>query len=307
MEFDIVKNVRGEFLKLISEISKQQSRIDTKWQFDLMEWEQSIKRWGGDLDAETDPFVISTKSYVDLRTQKNERYSDGLSVFVDKRDMLLSVKNRRYQWLLAEAYEFFEDAIEKLYAAAGYLDRDFWPLSDFGHERLSTMENLGFDDFQKKAVKKRDTPKSILAVFKNRIPSLESADPELVYGAPVGFLVVLVEKLRHLIVHSNGRTDRLDEFCSKVFQDAGISSKGKDADLELYIRKLFAETPIGDYQIHLLEPELDSTELELPEDTFIIRQGFLDDLLSVMMSYVALLADTLLEHLERSAYSRSGA
>ena len=49
--------------------------------------------------------------------------------------------NKQMQWFLVEAYEIYEKFIENLYSLMGYLDNDFWNLSDFGEIQFNDILN----------------------------------------------------------------------------------------------------------------------------------------------------------------------
>lgn len=72
-------------------------------------------------------------------------------------------KNKQYQWLLAEAYELFEDFMERADAFAAYNDRNFWPLKNYGNISLLELEKQNFEWFVSQA--NRDTLKNILERF----------------------------------------------------------------------------------------------------------------------------------------------
>ena len=49
--------------------------------------------------------------------------------------------------VLVEAYEIYEKFIENLYSLMGYLNNDFWNLSDFGEIQFNDISNkteIGF-------------------------------------------------------------------------------------------------------------------------------------------------------------------
>jgi len=57
-------------------------------------------------------------------------------------------KNKQYQWLLSEAYEEFEDCLKYLYAYAGSIDINFWPLADYGNISLNELPKKPFKWFK---------------------------------------------------------------------------------------------------------------------------------------------------------------
>ncbi|WP_170828887.1 hypothetical protein [Nitrosomonas communis] len=67
-------------------------------------------------------------------------------------------KNKQYQWLLAEAYEEFEDFLEKIYAFHGKHDNNFWPLNDYGAATLSQLPNKDYEWYLNQATKKKGNP-----------------------------------------------------------------------------------------------------------------------------------------------------
>lgn len=85
----------------------------------------------------------------------------------DKHISILLHKNKQYQWLLSEAYEEFEDCIERLYAYAGFTNLDYWALEDFGSISLCEIKNKNFNWFVLQAAKKNGAPASILKNLEN--------------------------------------------------------------------------------------------------------------------------------------------
>ena len=62
----------------------------------------------------------------------------------DKLRLIATQKNRQYCWLLVEAYEEFEDYIERIYAYIGKRNADDWVLEDFGNIRLPDLRQKSF-------------------------------------------------------------------------------------------------------------------------------------------------------------------
>ena len=74
-------------------------------------------------------------------TGKQEKIVPSKRSVKDLKLSLFRHKNKQYQWLLAEAYELFEDCLEMLYAYAGYKNTDLWPLQDFGAVKFSELDS----------------------------------------------------------------------------------------------------------------------------------------------------------------------
>jgi hypothetical protein len=117
-------------------------------------------------------------------------------------------KNRQYQWLFAEAYEAFEDFIENAYAFAGYNDNNFWPLSDFGNISLPELNGKDYQWFIDQVVKKKGKPRSILNHFNSKLPQMMRVVENNKLGINLKLAIILIEKLRHQIVHAKGRVSK---------------------------------------------------------------------------------------------------
>ncbi len=208
----------------------------------------------------------------------------------DKKIAVVLSKNKQYQWLLAEAYEAFEDFIEYAYAHAGYTDKNFWPLSDFGNISLSELEEKNFEWFVFRAKEKRGKPQSILSHFRNKFPQLQQIETNNKLNTNLKLAIALVEQLRHHIVHTSGVVSNKEQFIKNVLEKSGLYNNRK-FDIQ---HKEFIETFFGpdDYKntISLLEIQ---TNPEIPFDTYI---GIFEHLSNYLMAYAHLLTECLNSH-----------
>lgn len=122
----------------------------------------------------------------------------------DRRLSVFLHKNKQYQWLLSEAYEEFEDCIERLYAYAGFTNNDFWPLKDYGGITLSEIETKDFNWFEEQASNKKDAPSSIINKFRESFPLIKKTEEENKLNVNLRLAITLIEYLRHVIVHRGG-------------------------------------------------------------------------------------------------------
>ena len=104
-----------------------------------------------------------TMHFYDAQTGETAVYgSRKLSVEARVR-LVGEKKNREYCWLLVEAYEEFEDYIERAYAFLGKQNPEAWPLEDFGNVRFSELESKDFGWYLETVKRKhRQRPKEIL-------------------------------------------------------------------------------------------------------------------------------------------------
>lgn len=145
----------------------------------------------------------------------------------DRRRAVVLHKNKQYQWLLAEAYEEFEDYLITIYAWSGYNDHNFWPLRDFGNSTLMELNSHNFLWFKEQAKRKKDVPSSILSTLRGKYPEISALEASNEIGVNLRLAVTLIEMLRHVIVHNAGVTESVVDFQEKVLKKAGLYNNGK--------------------------------------------------------------------------------
>lgn len=205
----------------------------------------------------------------------------------DKKIAVVLHKNKQYHWLLAEAYESFEDFIEAAYAYAGYMDNNFWPMNDFGKISLSEIKGKSFEWFVAQTKEKRDKPQSILNHFRNKFPQLQQVEANNGLKRNLRLVICLIEHLRHVIVHNRGVVSDKEKFIELVLTKSGLYNNGK-FDIQ---HKGFIETFFGsdDYQntISLLEIR---TNPEIPLD---IHIDVFENLAGNLLAYAHLIVECL--------------
>jgi len=214
-----------------------------------------------------------------FRTAKNNMpyfFGNKKSSLEDMKIAVILHKNKQYHWLLAEAFEAFEDFIEEAYAFAGFKDKNFWPLSDYGNISLSELDEKDFEWFVFQAKKKRDRPQSILNHFRNKLPRLQLIEMDNDFGVNLRLAIVLIEQLRHQIVHVGGTVQDKGEFVEEVLKKSGLYNNGKfDTQHKDFIESFFGS---NDFQntISLLEIQTNpKTGLNTYIDIFEVLGGYL--------------------------------
>lgn len=250
----------------------------------LNEYEQSIE-YSPDLKE-----LSSSYDNISFRRAK-----DGEHIFFgmfkrtleERKNAVVLHKNKQYQWLLAEAYEAFEDFLENAYAFAGFNDNNFWPLQDYGNISLKKVQEKPLSWFVTQAKKKNDTPSSIINKFREIFPEIVSVEQKNSLGVNLRLAIIFIELLRHVIVHKSGTVSDKDEFIKRVLQKAGLYNNGR-AD-EKYIQYINAHFGSAEYEntITLLEvrvyPEI---PLDVHVNVFEILSGHL-------MAYAHLIYESL--------------
>jgi hypothetical protein len=149
-------------------------------------------------------------------------------------------KNKQYQWILAEAYEVYEDFLQNIYAYIGFNNKELWPLSDFGTVTLKELANKDFGYYQRQAQNKKDVPHSILSKLRCVLPDYAFIEVNNKLDRNIKLMIILIENLRHIIVHKNGIITDKKIFIESILKKAGLLNNGKyDKDLYDYISGFF--------------------------------------------------------------------
>lgn len=176
----------------------------------------------------------------------------------DKKKAIVFHKNKQYQWLLAEAYEIFVDFVEEAYAFAGHINNNFWLLSDYGNISLSDIKSKNFEWFSQQAKKKSKAPESIFNRFREKLPRVKSIEEKNELQVNLRFAIVLIEHLRHIIVHKRGVVSNKELFIENVLKKSALFNCGsRDAEHREFIGSFFGA---GEYcnLISILEVQADT-------------------------------------------------
>ena len=134
------------------------------------------------------------------------RYGATESRAEDRIQQIVKQKNRQYGWLLVEAYEEFEDFLERTYAWLGKHDWRAWRLAEFGNILHAELSCQPFSWYLE-AVKRKfaQDPKAILARLRSIYPGLAASEAcAKPMDRNLRLHVELIANLRHKIVHARG-------------------------------------------------------------------------------------------------------
>jgi hypothetical protein len=153
-------------------------------------------------------------------------YGKSESTINEKMDSILLHRNKQYCWLLAEAYELFEDCITYIYAYLGKLSVDNWSLSDYGNISYKDISEKDFDWFYKKASQKKDLPYSVWSRFKILYPNINQKLKNNYLRINLDYSFYIIHFLRHNIVHLSGIVSDKQGFYDKVIKKSGVYNNG---------------------------------------------------------------------------------
>lgn len=164
--------------------------------------------------------------------------------------------NRQYQWLLVEAYEHFEDFLERTYAAAALSDHGYRPLLDYGTGQAGDIASPSFESLFEKSRSKKGKPYSLLNPLRTKIERIRRIESTNMLNVNLWFMLHLIEKLRHHIVHTRGDIKSREEFISRLLRSCGLFNNGRSDSVYVDWIDEFLR-PVGNRHIvYLLERSL---------------------------------------------------
>ena len=215
--------------------------------------------------------------YLSECTGKKEYFGSRVyekETFVAK---LIDIRNRQYQWMLAEAYEEFKKYVvaqAKLVVLSPRLDS----------EQVAK--------FEKRINGGRDIPSSLLSFMRDNLTGFSKH--ESAYGSDLNlrFAYTLVRFFREQIVHERGVVWDKKSFIDKVISKSGIS--GKNANLSNHVYSFFGS---GDNENTILL-------IEKPAPSFARTGAFTNDF-RVLAGYLLNYSDFLMYYLaDRGFYEK---
>ena len=227
-----------------------------------------------------------TMHFYDAQTGEVAVYGSRKLSAEDRVRLIGEKKNREYCWLLVEAYEEFEDYIERVYAFLGRRDPEAWPLGDFGNVRLSELESKDFGWYLETVKRKhRQRPKEILNRLRAVYPDLETVERTNQLGVNLRIALELIESLRHKIVHARGELADLEEFTGRLLERCGVWNNGKpNEDHRTFVKQYFRSHSDGGFIVTLLEVRAAPREVSIE-----IVLDVLGGLIGYLMAYAVLI------------------
>lgn len=184
-----------------------------------------------------------------------------------------------------EAYESFENYLNKLYANIGYIDNTFWPMRDYGNISISELKDKDINYFIEQTIKKKGRPETILCQLRKKIASIKIYEERNTLNINFHFMINIISKIRHVIVHNNGFVKDRKLFIENILKSSGLYNNGKyDIENYQYVKMFFGENKYENMiaLVEILDQENSSPSVKVHFDRF-------NELISNLSSYVLLL------------------
>ncbi|MCH1921570.1 hypothetical protein L9G15_19295 [Shewanella sp. A3A] len=198
----------------------------------------------------------------------------------DIRSLLIKQRNRQYQWLLAEAYEAYEDFIEKVCAVVGARDATLWN----NKQKLKLENAIGYQmiiDTIRKSTSEFSSMK-LLKSLRNRFDQIKQLEKNNAFKSDLRFFLSLIEQLRHQIVHTKGIIGNTNLFFKRVLKGIGLS---RSTEWENRIRFYLDEHIDGTAVIFLSDRPVNENSI-LPQYINVI-----DHLISMLLSHALIVVE----------------
>lgn len=168
----------------------------------------------------------------DLFTGEKKKYAFRQTSIAELKKLTWWHKNSQYCWLLAQTYEWFEKFVFE------------------SHELL-----LG-------SPRKKNTLSHSLAYFSSTYPKIKQSEEINASGIHLKIAVLMIEQMRHHIVHAQGYVHNVDAFSEKIIKNSGINNS-KHKNKEFFLQFII------DSRIYLLErPIIDDSKLPRYQDVY---------------------------------------
>ena len=156
------------------------------------------------------------------------RYGATTSRAEDRVRQVIRQQDRQYGWLLVEAYEEFEDFLEKTYAWLGKHDSRAWRDRERGSIQCPEASQQPFSRYLETL---RNTPaldpRAILGRLRHVYPILEETERQNKLNRNLRLSVELIANLRHKIVHARGTISNRNGFVEQVLKNCGLWNNGR--------------------------------------------------------------------------------
>lgn len=155
------------FTKSITEVelNKRAAKAIFKREVDLVRKFTKDKQ---EQEGNCDFYSLSSLCYWNIRTGRLQEYELKEISLEEHIDQIILQKNRQYCWLLAEAYEAFEDYLEHVYAYIGCVDASKWVKRDLRKYSVGHAQGQSYSWFlsNAKRICARDIRKRIGRIYR---------------------------------------------------------------------------------------------------------------------------------------------
>jgi len=196
------KTIFQEFIKTISALRIHQQVVKQIAQKEYKDYQKVLEDFAI-VDKKGENFVdglYGLHFHNLLKEKRCERIAFERITPNDYQKNILIRENKQYQWLLAEGYEAYAKFLKKIYVCFG------------DHNPTSSANNI--------------KPNKILIFFRQQFPKFKTLEKSNFLEVDYEFNIILIQELRHEIVHNHGEIQNFEEFKKDIYEKAGVINNG---------------------------------------------------------------------------------
>lgn len=271
-----IESIFQDYCAKLAQVHTQRKLIEVVSQREITRLSQHEQHLQSEGKPSNDTISAQNMSFHSAITGKRLFYGQRSSGTKDLIEAHVVAMNRQYQWLLVEAYELFEDYLQYVYAFTAFVDTSSWPLRDFGQATIDELPTKTFDWYLEQSHNKKEQPYSIMNRLRIKYPNLASFEQINELKKNLLLAVVLIEKMRHQIVHARGVVSDPNVFREKILKQAGLFNNGAPSAIATDFLRAFLHLKPGSNTILLLNIGIEPIgSLQMHYDLFEITTNFL--------------------------------
>ena len=239
-----------------------------------------------------------TKSYYNtwfrsIVYEKEKVLGQRILTTSERVDLAIMHKNKQYLWLLVEAYERFSQYLKRVYLYGEPFVDNLWLSKDYPSTFVENSNDPKDRQLSIHLDKKPGVTIHILKRFRKAFPEIQKYDENNILNINLWLAFVLIERIRHQVVHCGGIIKDNKGFLEGVVSKAGLSNNGNIKEDHRKLIDLFMDSDNTRGQILLLDIPLKNV------GGLVVEANIFRVFLSILPSYAELLFIALRDY-ERS-------
>ena len=200
------------------------------------------------------PFSVQSMGFRDPESGEYVRYGAAVSRTEDRAQQVVRQQDRQYGWLLVEAYEEFEDFLERTYAWLGRHDWQAWRLGEFGNIWHAELSEQPFRWYLETVRHKfAQNPRKILDRLRNLYPGLAGSRSAQQTGQEPASIRRVDRQPASKIVHARGRISDRNDFVKDVITQCGLWNNGRPKAKHREAVEKYLSPDADDWVVTLIE------------------------------------------------------
>ena len=226
-----IQAIKNNFFYAIEQINL----IQTATRFDSQSQRQNLALRNAELkltEGSTDDPHYCWEQMISYKLTTGEHFRYGMrsQSFGDAITQSWLHENRKYQWMLAEAYELFEDLIIDLFVFSVLKDPQLWNDLKLTYPKKKNLPNvpvkeqLNYQWVRDNIEKLPAKVTNFLDIFRKKNLSIQQIEETNFYNINFKFTIVMLAQFRNKIVHARGKITDPDIFIKKIEDESKLTS-----------------------------------------------------------------------------------